>query len=62
MFWLNFILILAPFLYLLGLLVRDGEIYPTTTWVPIGNFVIYLSYALFAFLILFTVIGELVAK
>lgn len=54
---MTWFIIAAPLLYILGVLVRDGHFWPETRWVPIGNFLIYLSYAIFIVMVIVSIVG-----
>jgi len=55
-----FLTLLCPIFYLLGIFIRDGHLEPESTWVPIGSFLVGLSYALFfVFLIVAAVYGAM---
>ena len=51
------IAIIGAFLLIIGILVRDGNIDPTTFWKPLGSFLAGLGWALFAFLLIVSLVG-----
>lgn len=55
------IILLAPFLFILGVLIRDANIDPTKFWKPFGVFVMVLGILVFVGIFILMTIGAIIS-